>query len=84
MIPDPIELSEARMERCMASYVEGVCQGCGKEVGEDSLNCASPLGDGPALCPECLGIGPGQMSLEDFAESMGDYESVWGYDGDAL
>ena len=54
-IPDPIEIMESRMERMMANYVEGECMQCHKQVGEDNLHCVSPIGDGPAICHECIG-----------------------------
>lgn len=57
MIPDPIELMELRIAVLASSYEEGVCQGCGEQVGEDFLVCASPTGDGPAICFNCAGIG---------------------------
>lgn len=51
-IPDPVERMEARIDRWASEYKEGHCQGCGKNVGEDCLDCG-PLGDGPALCFDC-------------------------------
>ena len=36
------------------------------------------------LIEECECEKPDEMSLEQFAEAMGDDESVWGYDGDCL
>jgi hypothetical protein len=55
-ILDPIELSEARIERLMALFVdEHTCMECGKHVDYE-LYCMSPLGDGPGVCGECAGI----------------------------
>ena len=57
-IPDPIELMESRIDRMIDKYVdENTCMGCGKKVDYDLL-CPSPIGDGPALCVECLGFDP--------------------------
>lgn len=55
-IPDPVELMEARIERMVDSYEEGVCMGCGKKVDYE-LVCPSPAGDGPLLCAECFPSG---------------------------
>ena len=57
MIPDPIELMESRIDHWASSHTEGVCQECGKTVGEDNLTCPSPTGDGPAICFDCAGPG---------------------------
>ena len=55
-IPDPIELMESRMERLIDDYVdEKTCMGCKKKVGYELL-CPDPMGYGPLLCNECLGI----------------------------
>lgn len=54
-IPDPVELMESRMEAMIDMYEDGICMGCAKKV-DYQLMCATPLGDGPALCHECLGI----------------------------
>ncbi len=57
-IPDPIELLEARQERLINAYVdEHTCMECGKKVDYELL-CPSPIGDGPAVCVECLGYDP--------------------------
>ena len=56
-IPDPTELLERSIERLTDDYVdESTCMICGKTVDYD-LYCMSPLGDGPACCAECAGIG---------------------------
>ena len=52
-VPDPIELSESRIERMISECKEGICMNCGKKVDYD-LYCVSPLGDGPMVCFECL------------------------------
>ena len=52
-IPDPIELMEARIERHIDNYVEGVCMNCGKEIDYEPY-CLTP--DGPAVCAECAGL----------------------------
>jgi hypothetical protein len=55
-VPDPIELSEARIDRLMALFVdEHTCMACGKHVDYE-LYCMSPLGDGPCVCMECAGV----------------------------
>lgn len=57
-IPDPIEISLTRAERLADQYVdEHTCMECGKEVDYELL-CPSPIGDGPAICIECLGFDP--------------------------
>lgn len=57
-IPDPTELLESRIEDMMSKYVdENTCMQCGKKVDYD-LICPSPMGDGPAICVECLGFDP--------------------------
>ena len=57
-IPDTIELMNARIERLSESFVdEHTCMNCGRHV-EYELMCMSPLGDGPAICVECLGYDP--------------------------
>lgn len=54
-IPDPIELSNSRIESLIDLYEEGVCMNCGKKVDYE-LICMSPIGDGPAVCFECSGM----------------------------
>ena len=57
-IPDPIELMESRIDRLADDYVdEHTCMGCKKKV-DYQLICMSPMGDGPALCVECVGYDP--------------------------
>jgi hypothetical protein len=57
-IPDPIELLNSRIESYMDDYIdENTCMECGKKVDYELL-CPSPIGDGPALCVECLGFDP--------------------------
>lgn len=57
-IPDPIEISLSRAERLADQYVdEHTCMECGKKVDYELL-CPSPVGDGPAICIECLGFDP--------------------------
>gem|GEM_PF-6512959 len=57
-IPDPIEISLSRGERLADQYVdEHTCMECGKKVDYELL-CPSPIGDGPAICIECLGFDP--------------------------
>ena len=57
-IPDPIELMNMQNERAMDQYVdEYTCMNCGKKVGYELL-CPDPLGNGPAVCVECLGYDP--------------------------
>lgn len=53
-VPDPIELLKTRQERFMDEYIdEYTCMDCGKKVDYE-LMCPSPIGDGPALCAECM------------------------------
>lgn len=55
-IPDPIELSESRIDRLEALYVDDqTCMLCQKRVDYE-LICMSH--DGPAMCEECAGIAP--------------------------
>lgn len=57
-IPDPIELLNSRMDDLMDKFVdEYTCMECGKKVDYE-LICPSPIGDGPAVCVECLGYDP--------------------------
>lgn len=57
-IPDTIERMEARMDNLADKYVdENTCMQCGKKVDYE-LICPSPIGDGPAVCVECLGFDP--------------------------
>lgn len=57
-IPDPIELMESRIERMMDKFVdENTCMECGKKYDYEMI-CVSPIGDGPAVCVECLGFDP--------------------------
>jgi len=52
---DPIEQHQSRVESMIDQYIEGECMQCHKQVGEDYLTVLGPMGDGPAVCPECLG-----------------------------
>jgi hypothetical protein len=64
-IPDPIQLLESRIEGYMDAYVdENTCMGCSKKVDYELL-CPSPIGDGPALCVECLGFDPFEIMAND-------------------
>lgn len=57
-IPDPIELLNSRQESLIDKFVdENTCMDCGKKVYYELL-CPSPIGDGPAVCIECLGFDP--------------------------
>jgi hypothetical protein len=57
-LPDPVELSESRIDRLEAMYIdEHTCMLCHKRVDYE-LICMSPMGDGPAVCEECAGIKP--------------------------
>jgi hypothetical protein len=56
-VPDPVERMEARADHFASRHVEGHCDQCGKAVAYELL-CPSPIGDGPALCVECLGFDP--------------------------
>jgi hypothetical protein len=48
----------SRAERLADQYVdEHTCMECGKKVDYELL-CPSPVGDGPAICIECLGFDP--------------------------
>ena len=57
-IPDPIEIMESRQDRLIDQYVdESTCMQCKKKVDYE-LICPHPLGEGPAVCYECLGYDP--------------------------
>jgi len=57
-IPDPIELLETKINTFIDKYIDdNTCMECGKTVDYE-LICPSPIGDGPAICIECLGFDP--------------------------
>jgi hypothetical protein len=57
-IPDPVELSERRIDRYLDT-MEGDnirCVNCGKMVPIDSVVMMSPDPDGPPVCEACADI----------------------------
>ena len=65
-VPDPIELMESRIDALSDLFIdEYTCMGCQKKVDYE-LYCMSPIGDGPALCVECIGFDP---SAPDYVPS---------------
>jgi hypothetical protein len=55
-IPDPVELSESRIERMIDLFVdEYTCMNCGVRQDYECV-CMSPIGDGPLYCMKCAGL----------------------------
>lgn len=60
MIPDPIELTESRIEDLAFERFTGVpvgyfrCYGCKQVVSDSEMNTASASPDAPAVCEKCL------------------------------
>jgi hypothetical protein len=55
-IPDPLEILESREDRMIDEFVdEYTCMECGKRFDYE-MTCVDPLGCGPIVCDECLGV----------------------------